>query len=324
MRAPRTGVLALLPIIALALTRDPRAARAGGALANPTVAHVDGVAIDADAVRHEMVRRGADFLPRLSELAEKEAVVEDLVRVEVLAQQARKAGYADDPEIRRTIDRLLAEKYWRDQVEAAPVPPVTVEQARAYYDAHPAEFTELKKVRGAVIALRWPSSAGDAERAMVRAKAQRLVGEAQGANPRSFAALVAANSEDPATRSSGGDTGFIVQGTTVFRFEPPLVNALFTIDQVGGVAAVEGERGVYVVRLSATEGGSVTPFADVEHGLTERLTAERKRALEEQHYAALRQQVDIAIDRQALGAVGPQDLAAAARPPSFPVGEKAP
>ncbi len=78
------------------------------------------------------------------------------------------------------------------------------------------------------------------------------------------------------------------------------------------------------MRLSAREGGSVAAFADVEHGLTERLTAERKRRLEEERYAALRQQVDITIDRQALGTVGPGDLAAAARPPSFPVGEKAP
>ncbi len=322
MSASRPGLLVLA--LGLALTVGEPASRAGDAAANPTVAKVNGVAIDADAVRHEMVSRGADFLPRFAKLEEKEAVVEDLVRIEVLAQQARQAGYADDPEVRRSINRMLAEKYWRDQVEAAPAPSVTAAEARAYYDAHPAEFTQPKKVRGAVIVLRWPSSAGAAERAEILARAKRIAAEAQGANPRVFAALVESNSEDPASRGAAGDTGFIIEGTSVFRFEPPVVDALFTLDQVGGVTAVAAERGAYVVRLSARDGGSIAAFADVEHGLTERLTAERKRRLEEEHYAALRQQVAVAIDRQALATVGPGDLAAAARPPSFPVGEKVP
>ncbi|MGH7785228.1 MAG: peptidyl-prolyl cis-trans isomerase, partial [Candidatus Binatia bacterium] len=292
--------------------------------ANPTVATVNGATIDADAVRWEMVRRGADFLPRFAKLEEKEAVVEDLVRIEVLAQQARQAGYADDPEIRRSIDRLLAEKYWRDQVEKAPVPPVTVDEARAYYDAHPVEFTAPTKVRGAVIVLRWPSTASESQRAEIRARAQKIAVDAQGAGPTVYASLVETHSQDPVSRRSAGDTGFVVEGTTVYRFEPPVIEALFAIDQIGGVTAVAAERGAYVVRLSAREGGTVAPFDAVAPALTERLTAERKRTLEAQRYAALRQQVAVAIDRQALATVGPGDLAAAARPPSFPVGEKAP
>lgn len=312
----------LLPIVGLVLAVG---AGAGDTAPNPTVATVAGAPIDADAVRREMVRRGADFLPRFTTLEEKEAVVEELVRIEVLAQQARQAGYADDPEVRRSIDRLLAEKYWRDQVEKAAVPPVTAEEARAYYDAHPAEFTAPAKVRGAVIVLRWPSTASEAQRAEIRARAQQIAADARGAGPTIYASLVETHSQDPVSRRSAGDTGFIVEGTTVYRFEPPVIEALFAIQQVGGVAAVAAERGAYVVRLSAREGGTVAPFETVAASLSERLTAERKRALEEQRYAALRQQVAVAIDRQALGTVGPGDLAAAAaRPPSFPVGEKAP
>lgn len=316
--------LRLLLIAGLVVAVGERSSRAGDTPPNPTVATVDGASIDADAVRWEMVRRGADFLPRFAKLEEKEAVVEDLVRIEVLAQRARQAGYADDPEIRRSVDRLLAEKYWRDQVEQAAVPPVTADEARAYYDAHPAEFTAPAKVRGAVIVLRWPSTAGEAQRAEIRARARQIAADATGAGPTIYTSLVAKHSQDPVSRRSAGDTGFIVEGTTVYRFEPPVIEALFAIDRIGGVAAVAAERGAYVVRLSAREGGTVAPFEAVAQTLTERLTAERKRTREEQRYAALRQQVAVAIDRQALDTVGPGDLAAAARPPSFPVGEKAP
>mgnify|MGYP003536399685 CR=1 FL=1 len=39
--------------------------------------------------------------------------------------------------------------------------------------------------------------------------------------------------------------------------------------------------------------------------------------------AALRKQVEVSIDRKVLAEVGPQDLSASAKPPAFPVGEKA-
>jgi parvulin-like peptidyl-prolyl isomerase len=312
-----------LAAVALASAFGERVANAEDAK-NPIVATVHGVAIDADAVRQEMIRRGADFLPRFSKVEAKQAVVDDLVRIEVLAQKARQEGYLERPEIRQSVDRLLAEQYWRDQTEALTPPVVTEAEARAYYDEHRADFTPPRRARGAVIVLRWKSKAAEAERAEVRAQAERIVAEAKGANQGAFASLVAAHSDDPETRRAGGDTGFVVEGTTVFRFEPPVVEALFKIDQVGGVASVETGRGIYILRLAAAEGGTTTPFEQVDTSIRTRLTAERKKKLQEERYAALRRQLDIAIDLDALRKIGPADLAEAVRPPSFPVGEKAP
>lgn len=324
MRARGRTLALLLVVLAAMLAFGERVSRAVEAVANATVATVNGVAIDANAVRWEMVRHGADFLPSFAKPEAKEAVVEELVRVEVLAQKAREEGYENDPEIRRSVNRLLADKYWRDQVDAAKVPAVSAEEAKAYYDAHAAEFTQAKKVRGAVIALRWPSSASEAERAATRAKAKEIAAKAQGGTQNSFAALVATHSEDPAGKRSAGDTGFIVEGTSVYRFEPAVIDALFAVDRVGGITTVEGERGVYVVRLGAREGGTLTPFEAIESSLREKLTTARKQKMEEERYLALRQQVKVAIDRKVLAEVGPQDLSASAQPPAFPVGEKAP
>lgn len=291
-------------------------------VSNPTVATVNGAVIDADDVRWEMVRRGADFLPRFSKIEEKEAVVDELVRIEVLAQKARQEGYADDPEIRRSVNRLLAEKYWRDQVAKAQVPAVAPADVRAYYDAHPAEFTQPKKVRGNVIVLRWKSTATHAERVELRTKAERLAAEAKGMTPSAFSTLVAEHTTDPRGKQVAGDTGFIVEGTTVFQFEPLATDALFALGEVGGVTAVSGERGAYVVRLSAREGGTLTPFEAVESRIRERLTIERKEQFEEGRYTELRKQCAVTVDSKVLRTVGPQDLTAHARPPMFPVGEK--
>jgi len=168
-----TEVAAPEPRPAATPARPPTPARSPAEPAAP-VAHVNGVAIDANAVRTEMVRRGADFLSRFERLEEKQGAVEALVRVQVLAQTAREAGYEDLPSLRAAIDRLLAEHYWREEVAALDVPPVSDAEALAEYEANLERYTETLRARGAVLQLRAPSSASRAERAALRARAQEL------------------------------------------------------------------------------------------------------------------------------------------------------
>jgi peptidyl-prolyl cis-trans isomerase C len=291
---------------------------------DPVVATVDGKTIGASAVRKAMVRRGADFLARFSKLEEKQAVVEELIRTALLARAARQAGYLDDPEIRESIDDLLAEKYWRDQMRLARPPAATEQEARDYYDSHPAEFVEPVRVRGAVISLRWKQDADETARAAVRERAEGLVERARGMSEREFAALVRAESDDPATKKYGGDTGFILEGTTVYRFDPPVLDALFAAPEVGDIRMVELPRGVYVVRLTDRQGGEAQPFELVEAAIRRRLTADRRHEEDADRYAQLRRKADVRIDQQVLATVGPQQLAADSQPPSFPVGDRAP
>ncbi len=306
------------------LSGEGGAARADAAPDNPTVAVVDGASIDANQVRKEMIRQGADFLPRFTDVAEKKALVEKLVRIQVLAHAAREQGYAADPEIVDSLNRLLAEKFWRDSLAEQPIPRATEEEARAYYDSHLGDFVAPQRARGALIFLRWPSNATPEQRVEIRAEAEGLRAQAGGCDEACFAALVDEHTDDPAARRRRGDTGFIVQGAAVFRIPPPVVDALFEVDAVGGVApVVETDRGLYIARLSAREGGAVPEFALVEREVRARLSAERIEAREQSVYEELRKRHRIEVDLKALETIGPGQFAAGERPPSFPVGAPA-
>lgn len=300
---------------------EPKAAASDDAV----VATVNGVPIGAAAVRQQMIRKGADFLPRFKKMVEKESVVDELVRIQVLSQAAREASYADDPEIIDSLNRLIAEKFWRDSLAKQPLPPVTKEEARAYYDAHLEEFIAPQRARGALIFLRWPPKATDSQRNERRAEAKRLRGEAEERDGLGFDALVAAHSDAPDARRNGGDTGFVTQGATVFRVPPTVVEALFAVEEVGGVTPViETDRGLYIARLTAREGGAVPDFDLVERDIRGRLHEERTRARREALYAEIREGFRITVDRKVLETIGPNQLSAGARPPSFPVGDATP
>ncbi len=288
------------------------------------VATVDGRPITAAALRRAMVRRGADFLPGFSQADKKQELVESLVRTRILADQARDEGLDRDPDVAAQIESLLAQAYWRRTVAEMQVAPATAEDARAYYDGHVEEFRRPRRARGAVLVLRWKRDAGTAERDRVRSRSAALAKKAAGSRPSVFTRMIEEESTDPATRRTAGDTGFVVEGTTVFRFDPPVIEALFEIPEVGGVEVVETERGMVLVQLREREGGDVAAFELVTDSIRRRLSAERREQAVAEQYSALRQRAAVEIDSDVLRGVGPADLAASARPPAFPVGVPGP
>lgn len=82
-----------------------------------------------------MLRNGGGVPDRYDTLPKKQAELEELIRVRLLAAAARQAGYANDPDVQEVVDRRLADKYLRDLVRVNPGPtPVADEEIRQYYE----------------------------------------------------------------------------------------------------------------------------------------------------------------------------------------------
>lgn len=291
--------------------------------ADATVATVDGLPISANAVRQGIVRRGGGFLSRFEKLEAKEQVLEELVRVKLLAQAARQQGYDRDPDIVASIDNLLADRYWREHVaQAGAVAQPTDAEVEAYYRAHTAEFVQPERVRGAIVFLAAPADASAAVKDALRARADDLRRQAVAlpTSERTFGAIAMLNSADPTTRARGGDLGFIAREATVYDVERPVLDALVALQHPGDLAPpVETERGVYLVKFIERAGGAPVPLATVTARIRQRLYDERVQAAEKARYGTLRAQADVQIDRTRLQAIGPTHVASTERPPSFPV-----
>jgi parvulin-like peptidyl-prolyl isomerase len=317
----------------LPLQVEPARRETGSGAQHPAaeiVATVNGRPITADAVRQEMIRRGADFLGGYDELEEKEALLEDVVRTEVLAQAAEQAGYDKDPEVVEATKRLMAQKYWAAHMGQVAVDEaeVTGDEVRTYYEQHRERWTTPERARGAVILLRFPPNATAEQQQAVREKAAAVLKEAKRQPPaeRLFGSLAAAHSDDTATKLRGGDIGWIPKGGQHYRWDDAVVAALFSIADVGGLAApVETARGVCLVKLVDRDGGGVDELAELAPRIRSEIANERRRSRDAREYAALRAQYDVTVDRDRLERVGPRrtDVAGAHGPPLFPVGEKA-
>lgn len=90
-----------------------------------------------------------------------------------------------------------------------------------------------------------------------------------------FAALAAANSEDPGNAQSGGDLGWVTQGMMVPEFE----QAMFGL-QTGELspAPVKTQFGYHLLRVDAKEAGTVKPLNEVRDRIREDLIIERSQS----------------------------------------------
>lgn len=313
------GPLALSLLLAAAAEAQsaagPRSQHVPGEAA---VATVEGEAITADAVRRALVHQGPKALLPEHARAAKQAAVEGLVETEVLALAAREEGLHQDTETRAAIQQMLAERYRQRILASLAVEPVRDEEIEAFYQTHRERFSEPLRLRGRVLTLRRGERAAEV---IARAEALR----AQAGTEADFERLVRQHSEDPSARRHGGDLGWVSEGASVFRVAPEVIDALFSLRTVGKIApVVESQREIHLVMLTGRQGGDTLPLAVAAGEIRRELERQRREEALDREIAAVRERFEIEIDHDLLEHIGPSDLADAAQPPSFPVGDPTP
>lgn len=293
---------------------------AGGAGAeepSPVVARVAGVAITAEDFRREMSRRG---LGKEATPAQKDALLEEMVRLEVLAARARQLGLDQDPDIVSAVRKMLAGRVLAAELEPT-LAAVAVEdaQVKAYYDAHRGEFTTPERRRAAVIRVDVSPRAAPAVRARAHARAEEIAAAAR-TGEAAFKDAAARYSDDTATRYVGGDLGWVEQDARS-PLDPAAREALFALPAPGATSGVvAGGDALYVVRLADRRPAALRPLEDVQGAIRHRLVAERRQALADEYHAKVRSGLAVSVDPAAARAVEGQEARARRdeKPPALP------
>ncbi|WP_372012731.1 peptidyl-prolyl cis-trans isomerase [Pseudoxanthomonas sp. 10H] len=156
-----------------------------------------------------------------------------------------------------------------------PAPPAADDATlRKRYEEERARFVEPEQRLASHILVRVDAGADEATRKAAEEKAQRLADQAR-APGADFAALARANSEDPGSRDSGGDLGWVERGAMVAPFE----EALFAM-QAGEVRGpVKTDFGYHVLQLRELKAGAQVAFEQAREELArEQAQADRERA----------------------------------------------
>lgn len=150
---------------------------------------------------------------------------------------------------------------------------ITDAEAKAFYDKNQDKMKQPPQVHVRHILVKVDPSATDADKQKARAKAEDLLKRAQGGED--FAKLASENSDDPGSKTQGGDLSWMPPGRTV----PPFDKAAFALTKPNEISpVVETDFGYHVIQLLERKEASTVPFEQAKGRITELL---RQRQVQE-------------------------------------------
>lgn len=275
----------------------------GGKADGPPVAIVNGHALSTQEVKAKLEEQPPVIRGRYTSLEKKKEFLDNLIRFELLVQEARKRGLDQDPEVQATLEKVMVQKLLRTQQEAA-AGALGEAELRKYYDEHLSEFVRPERVRVSHIFLAAPQ--GDAgKRAQARAAAVKLLSEVKaqeaGAARSAFELAATQQSQDNGSKSAGGDLGFRSREELAQSWGATLADAAFglkTVSELGQV--VETEKGFHLVKLLGRQLGMEQSFEQARPRLESRLLAERRAKGMDDFINGLKSQARIEVKDDAL------------------------
>jgi len=280
--------------------RDPRTGLTPGEAAEVLV-RVGDHAITLGQYAETLLRM--DRYERLryqSEERQKE-LLDEIIEVELLAQEARRRGLDRDPEVQLRIRQALRDELLADLERGLPGPESFSErEVSEYYSAHREEFQEPLRHRVQVIRV------GSAERAEQVLK--ELAGQdAASVSGQSWAEVSKKYSLDrdavgPADQQElRGDLGF-VSAPTEPRGDNPSVppevrQAVFQLKKIGDIfdRPVQAASGVYVVRLEGISPARDRSMQEAERTIRIELRRQKFLQAEKQFEQELRKKYPVII-----------------------------
>jgi len=277
----------------------------------------------------EMRRRGGTVAGQYQEVAQRRALLDDLLYQRALARAATEAGIADRPEVRRALDQILVGQYLQQQLRAEQKKlVVSDDEVRAYHAANSAQFELPARRRVAMVRIAVMPDAEEPhwERAVVRAEEALKKARSLDLTVPHFGAVAREYSEDQASRYRGGVIGWIADGQRDrYRHDPALLDAAYALETAGAYSApIRGRDGVYLVRLVELQPKRSRDFDELSAGIRQLLTSQRQEQAEKAFRSALLERYGVEVREQALAQIAPLSGPAnqqVQEPPAMPVDE---
>ena len=271
--------------------------------AGNVIARVGDALISKAALQEELAERARKGQP-VSTPAERESVLNDMIRLEVFYAKAKAAGMDRDPEIARQYKRMLAGKFEEAERQKEPqVAKPEEAEVELFYEQQRAQFTSPEKVNVAVLFLKVPSKAAaeQVQNARERVAGLRQLAIAQRDAQPHFGLLAQENSDDQATRYRGGDCGWITRQPTKVRWEPMVLQAMFALAKPGDITPpIRAADGFYLGKLIERRAEATASLAEVRDRIERQLLATKQKRSREEFDRTQCRSLEVAIDAELL------------------------
>jgi peptidyl-prolyl cis-trans isomerase C len=240
---------------------------------NPVIAKINTTTITKE-----------DFIKKINRLPEwarnrfqneegKKQFLEEVIKEEILYQEAKKKGLNKDKEFQDRVEEfkkmtLIAVLLKKEVEEKAKA---DTKEVRDFYDKHQDEFKTGLEVRASHVLV---STEAEAKDILKRIQ--------QGEN---FSKLAEEFTLDKGTAKKGGDLGFFGRGRMVPEFE----KVAFSL-KAGEVSnPVKSQFGYHIIQVTDRKEGKLRDFEEVKTSVERRLTVEKQRTLFESYIRKLQE-----------------------------------
>ena len=236
------------------------------------LAKVGQVEITVGDVAGELASKGSFIRTRYQSPERRREFLDQMIRFELLAQEAERRGYDELPEVQRTRKQMMIRRFLAERFESGGPDGITPEDVRAYYESHRTEFHTPAQVRASHIRCR--------DRATATRVLRELLEDAS--NLQLYRRLAEENNTDEETRDRFGDLRFFSipeeRGENEPEIPPEVANAAFTIERIGGIhpEVVRSEEGWHVVKLTGRRAAMHRTLQEAETPIRNRLWRERR------------------------------------------------
>lgn len=233
----------------------------------------------------------------------RKELLNEIVNIELLAQEAKEKGYDQDALAQQEIRAILRDAMLVEARRSGGAPAdIPDSEVAAYYEAHKADFSDPERRRLSIIVVR------------DEGVAKQVLEAAKGSSAARWGELVRTRSVDTQARANvpvdlAGDVGFVGpigddRGDNP-RVPDEVRAAAYAIPEVGGVyeAPVRAAGGFYLVRLTQKAEPRARSLAESDRAIRVKLAQERMRAREQEILDALRAEIPVQIDEAALAQV---------------------
>ncbi|MFC2149259.1 peptidylprolyl isomerase [Candidatus Auribacterota bacterium] len=190
---------------------------------------------------------------------QKNRVVDDLIKQELLFQAAEKLDLGKDKEVLKSIEglkkQIMVQRYI--QLEVVDKVKVTDQEIKKYYQSHKEEFNLPERVRAAHILVKNED------------EAKKILDKLN--NGADFAKLAAEHSIDP-SKLKGGDLGFFERGRMVPEFE----EAAFALQPGKLSGIVKTQFGFHIIKCIEIKAPETRLFDEVKKEISQKLMQEKQ------------------------------------------------
>ena len=296
------ALVALAAVFAFRMVGQKSASQHSG----PVVAHVGDDVITADEVKQKLNETSPFLRARYNTLERKKEFVENLVRNELLAQEARKQGLDKSPQVQEQVKRAMVQELIHKQLdEKLTGADIADADLKKYYDAHLDDYVKPERARVFHIFL----PAKDArEKAEAKKKAVALLKDIDAREkknePNAFQMVAQKESKDQLSAPMGGDLRFLSHDELAKAYSTELADAAFALKNPSDKAGpIETPTGIELVKLQVKTVALSRSFEESKDSIRGRMARERRTHDYDEWMKKLRDGAKVSIDDTVLASI---------------------